>query len=42
MPNDQVWGNALGNQNADQDLVSLGNEIIEVADITNDTLKHVF
>ena len=35
MPNTQVWGLPEGveDQYADQDLVSLGNEIIEVADI---------
>ncbi|NQU05679.1 MAG: hypothetical protein HQ568_06265 [Calditrichaeota bacterium] len=36
MPNDQVWGNSDTSQNADQDLVTLGNEIIEVVDIDDD------
>lgn len=38
MPNDQVWGqNGQPTQHGDQDLVSLGNEIIEVADIEDDS-----
>jgi len=37
MPNDQVWGlpENLVDQYADQDLVSLGNEIIDVVDIND-------
>ncbi len=39
MPNEQVWGQNAPNhtREADQDLVSLGNEIIEVADIEDDS-----
>jgi len=37
MPNTPVWGSETEDREADQDLISLGNEIIEVADIEDDS-----
>ena len=39
MPNTSVWGNANEDREANQDLISLGNEIIEIADIADSARK---